>query len=151
MCTGRRTLMCSIIDASVVDLPEPVGPVTSTNPCLKSHAAASIVRDADLARRRDRERDGAHRHRELAAAEEAVRAEAVRVGVREREVEVALVVQLREQLLGEQTARSSRRTFAARSTGAPLIGTSRPSTRTRAGEPGVIRRSVPPRRMTSFR
>ena len=34
-------LMYSIIDASVVDLPDPVGPVTRTNPCLKSHAAAS--------------------------------------------------------------------------------------------------------------
>ena len=32
MCSSRSSLMMSIIDASVVDLPEPVGPVTRTNP-----------------------------------------------------------------------------------------------------------------------
>src|SRR5260221_5195283 len=40
---------------------------------------------------------------------------------------------------------------SAESTGAPSIGASRPSTRTRTGEPGVMRRSVPPRRMISTR
>ena len=32
MCSSRVSLMTSIIEASVVDLPEPVGPVTSTSP-----------------------------------------------------------------------------------------------------------------------
>ena len=32
MCTGDLELMMSTNDASVVDLPEPVGPVTSTSP-----------------------------------------------------------------------------------------------------------------------
>ena len=32
MCSWRSSLIMSIIAASVVDLPEPVGPVTSTNP-----------------------------------------------------------------------------------------------------------------------
>ena len=32
MCSCRSVLILSIIDASVVDLPEPVGPVTSTRP-----------------------------------------------------------------------------------------------------------------------
>ena len=32
MCSRRSVLILSIIDASVVDLPEPVGPVTSTRP-----------------------------------------------------------------------------------------------------------------------
>ena len=32
MCSCRASLILSIIEASVVDLPEPVGPVTSTKP-----------------------------------------------------------------------------------------------------------------------
>ncbi len=32
MCSCRSVLILSMIDASVVDLPEPVGPVTSTSP-----------------------------------------------------------------------------------------------------------------------
>ena len=32
MCSSRLSLISSIIEASVVDLPEPVGPVTSTRP-----------------------------------------------------------------------------------------------------------------------
>ena len=32
MCSSRVSLISSIIDASDVDLPEPVGPVTSTRP-----------------------------------------------------------------------------------------------------------------------
>jgi hypothetical protein len=32
MCSSRLALITSISDASVVDLPEPVGPVTSTKP-----------------------------------------------------------------------------------------------------------------------
>ena len=32
MCSSRVALISSIIDASEVDLPEPVGPVTSTKP-----------------------------------------------------------------------------------------------------------------------
>ncbi len=32
MCSCRDSLILSSIDASVVDLPEPVGPVTSTKP-----------------------------------------------------------------------------------------------------------------------
>jgi len=32
MCSSRLSLISSIMEASVVDLPEPVGPVTITNP-----------------------------------------------------------------------------------------------------------------------
>ena len=35
-------LIRSIIDASVVDLPEPVGPVTSTSPRGRSHSSVTI-------------------------------------------------------------------------------------------------------------
>ena len=36
MCSGLVRLMMSISDARVVDLPEPVGPVTSTRPRRRS-------------------------------------------------------------------------------------------------------------------
>src|SRR5258707_15737404 len=38
MCSSRSLLILSSIAASVVDLPEPVGPVTSTNPRGFSHS-----------------------------------------------------------------------------------------------------------------
>ncbi len=41
MCSIRRVLMKSIIDARVVDLPEPVVPVTSTSPRCSSQIFSS--------------------------------------------------------------------------------------------------------------
>ena len=40
-CTGRRAQMYLIIAASVVDLPLPVGPVTSTSPTLSAASSSS--------------------------------------------------------------------------------------------------------------
>ena len=42
MCPFRSLLILSIIAASVVDLPEPVGPVTSTRPRGRSASLAMI-------------------------------------------------------------------------------------------------------------
>jgi hypothetical protein len=46
MCSGLVRLMMSISDASVVDLPEPVGPVTSTRPFRRSVKALTAVGNA---------------------------------------------------------------------------------------------------------
>ena len=43
MCERCRVLMRSSIDASVVDLPEPVGPVTSTRPRGRSHMSETVL------------------------------------------------------------------------------------------------------------
>jgi hypothetical protein len=42
MCSCRSVLILSIIDASVVDFPEPVGPVTSTRPRGRFESSATI-------------------------------------------------------------------------------------------------------------
>ncbi len=43
MCFAYFLLISLIIEAKVVDLPSPVGPVTNTNPCLKSIACLIIA------------------------------------------------------------------------------------------------------------
>ena len=48
MCTERVSLMRSMIDASVVDLPEPVGPVTSTKPRGSVASQSAAGRKAEL-------------------------------------------------------------------------------------------------------
>ena len=48
MCRLRVSLMRSMIAASVVDLPEPVGPVTSTRPLRSVRDAAHLVGQAEL-------------------------------------------------------------------------------------------------------
>ena len=50
MCSWRSRLITSIIDASVVDLPEPVGPVTRTKPRGLRVNSAQDLRQAELSR-----------------------------------------------------------------------------------------------------
>ena len=48
MCSSRSSLIMSTIEASVVDLPEPVGPVTSTNPRgLRVNSVSTSGRPSD--------------------------------------------------------------------------------------------------------
>ena len=53
MCPRIRVLILSIIDASVVDLPEPVGPVTSTSPRGLLAQLGDHRRQAELLERDD--------------------------------------------------------------------------------------------------
>ena len=89
MCSWRSALILSIIAASVVDLPLPVGPVTSTRPRGRSASVAEDRRQAEVAERANllgnQTVDGADR----AALVEDVAAEAREPADAEREVELA--------------------------------------------------------------
>ena len=103
MWSVRLRLTSSIIAASVVDLPEPVGPVTSTSPrgCIAS--AASVERQAELLERLQLLRDDAEGGAERAALEVDVDAEAGEAGNRVRGVDLALDLELL-LLLGREHA-----------------------------------------------
>ena len=87
------SLMWLTIAASVVDLPEPVGPVTSTMPRGWSAISREDLRRLQVLERQDLRRDGPHHRRRAALLHEGVDAEARQVRHREREValEVFLV------------------------------------------------------------
>ena len=59
MCRLRVSLIRSMIAASVVDLPEPVGPVTSTRPLRIERDAAHLLGQAELLDGHDLRRDDA--------------------------------------------------------------------------------------------
>ena len=79
--------MWSISAASVVDLPEPVGPATRTSPRGLSRARRAGGQ-AELLERDDLERDHPERAGDRAALHEDVRAEAREPGDRVREVDL---------------------------------------------------------------
>ena len=84
MCSCRSVLILSMIDASVVDLPEPVGPVTRTSPRGFFASSATIGGSPSSCEGEDLERDGAERAGHRAALHEDVRAEARRAPSRRR-------------------------------------------------------------------
>ena len=102
MCWRVSVLILSMIEASVVLLPEPVGPGDE-------HEAARLVRRArrrpggkpELVEREDLERNRAERARDGAALQEDVGAEARQVLHAEREVELLGLLELDLLLLGE--------------------------------------------------
>ena len=57
MCSWRSRLILSIIAASVVDLPEPVGPVTRIRPRGLSASLATTGGRPSSSKRRDLERE----------------------------------------------------------------------------------------------
>ena len=63
MWQARSVLIWSIIEASVVDLPEPVGPVTRIRPWCSSAKVAHDRRQAELVHGRDLAGDDPQRHR----------------------------------------------------------------------------------------
>ena len=89
MCSERVLLTWSISAASVVDLPEPVGPVTSTSPRALSASCLEVLGKAELGERLDLGRDHAERRAERGALEEDVDAEAADAGDRVGHVDVA--------------------------------------------------------------
>ena len=98
---GLVALMMSTSDASVVDLPEPVGPVTSTRPRGRSANCCTDAGKPERLEGHDLERDGPHDGADRVALQEDVHAEAadLRHGVRRVELEVGL--ELLPLLLGE--------------------------------------------------
>ena len=76
MCSERVRLTWSISAASVVDLPEPVGPVTRTSPRGLSASPSMCWRKAELRERPDLGRDHAEGRAERATLEEDVDAQA---------------------------------------------------------------------------
>ncbi len=75
---AARVLILSIMAASVVDLPLPVGPVTSTRPRGSLHSSVDRARQAELLERRDLVRNGAEGAADGALLQEEVAAEAAR-------------------------------------------------------------------------
>ena len=93
MCCRRVRLMWSIIDASVVVLPEPVAPVTSTRPRRSSARRVTPSGKAEREEVRDLARDHAECERRRAALPESVDAEAWQGRIGVRDVEVARVLE----------------------------------------------------------
>ena len=93
----RVWLILSIIAASVVDLPLPVGPVTRTRPFVRLGELARHRRQPQLVERQDLERDLPDHHADHAALQEDVGAEARQA--LDAEGEVQLLVGLEALLL----------------------------------------------------
>ena len=107
MCSRRSVLILSIIAASVVDLPLPVGPVTSTRPRGRSASVAMTGGSAELVERLDLLGDDAVDGRDGAALVEHVAAEAREAADAEREVELqrlleALLLRVGQHAVGQR-------------------------------------------------
>ena len=113
MWTGRVALMWSIIAASVVDLPEPVGPVTSTRPRGRSARNLHTFGRPSSSMRRDLQRDDAEDRAHRVALLEDVGAEARQARDAVREVELELGLEAAALLLGEQAEDHRLRVLAA--------------------------------------
>ena len=140
MWSARVRLISSIIAASVVDLPEPVGPVTSTRPRGFSASSCSDVGQAELLERLDLVRDQAERGAERLALEEDVDAEARDARDRVREVDLAVDLEPL-LLLGREDAVEQVARLLGVSGGTPSRRCRWPRMRTTGGEPTVMCRS----------
>jgi hypothetical protein len=108
MCFSARSFTWRTIAASVVDLPEPVTPVTSTMPRSALAIAASAGRQPELFERRDVDRHQAHDDRERAPLPHDVHAEPPEPRRRPRAVVVRQVVDARAVGLGGSSPTRSR-------------------------------------------
>ena len=96
MCFAMRVLMWSIIAASVVDLPEPVVPVSRMIPRSSLGQLGDDRRQVEVGDRADGVRDRAADEAQRAALTEGVDAEARDAGDRVREVDLVLAAELVE-------------------------------------------------------
>ena len=94
MCSARVELMRSIIAASVVDLPEPVTPVTSTSPRASSQMPFRRSWEEIVRRWLDLGGDDAEHHADVAALLEDVDTEAAQSGDAIRHVEFGIFLEL---------------------------------------------------------
>ena len=148
MWSSRVRLISSITAASVVDLPEPVGPVTRTRPRGFGREVLQHGRKAELLERLQLGRDEAEGRAEALALEVDVHAEAREAGDRVGDVDLALDLEVLlllgredpvEHPLGVVGPQPGELVRAAR--GAPL-------TRMTGSEPTVTWRSDAPRTTT---
>ena len=129
-------MITSIIAARVVDLPEPVGPVTRTKPRGLRGQLAQHLRHAERVEGRDLLRDEAEGGADRAALEEAVDAEAGDAGDRVGEVELLVVLEAFALVVVEDAVDDLAGLLAGRATGKPSIGTILPLSRIAGGKPG---------------
>ena len=107
MCTARFALIQSTIDARVVDLPDPVGPVTNTSPWVRLAELADRPRQADVVERRDVPRDDPQRDGDGALLPERVAADPGGVAPGEGEVDLGTGGELRALTLVEEAEREA--------------------------------------------
>ena len=93
MCSDRVLLMRSMMEASVVDFPEPVGPVRSTKPAGEPGQPFGDGGQAQLVEGRDVGGDHPEGQRRLALLGERAATEAGPVEPAQREVDVLLLVE----------------------------------------------------------
>ena len=144
MCLDIVRFMWSIIAASVVDLPEPVVPVSRMIPRSSSASSVTDSRQAELLDGLDDHRDGAHDDRDRAALHEGVDAEAAEALDRVGEVDLVLGLELLE-LVGVVEHLLRARAACPRGTAARCPGSARARRAGgRAGRTGIFRwRSEP--------
>ena len=131
-------LISSIIAASVVDLPEPVGPVTSTRPRGRSGELVQAVGQPELLERADLVRDQAERGADGVALEEHVDAEARDAGDGVRDVDLPLDLEPLLLLGREDPVEQLAGVVGGQRRRDPRAAGSRPCTRT-AGEAPTLR------------
>ncbi len=101
MCSSRVRLISSIIAASEVDLPEPVGPVTSTKPRGRLAKSCTTAGSPSSSMRAQVEGDQAKRRADRAALEVGVDTKARVTGDRVGEVELPVRLQALALVAGE--------------------------------------------------
>ena len=145
----RLRLIELIIDASVVDFPEPVAPVTRTRPRCSFASSFDALRQPQLLEARNLLGDEAEGERDRAPLPVAVDAEAADAVDHVGRVQLSVCVEalaLRRCELGDERMRVSRSlSVSSRSSS----GISSPSTRAIAGEATLRCRSLPPSSMSS--
>ncbi len=107
MCSSRSALILSSIAASVVDLPDPVGPVTSTRPRGLSHMPLTTSGQAQRVETFDLPRNGTEHRADRSALIEDVAAEAGQILQAEREVQLqvffeAVLLRVGEHAVGQR-------------------------------------------------
>ena len=143
-CRARVELMWSIIAASVVDLPEPVVPVSSTMPRSSSASVATTSGSDEVLDRADVHRDRAGDDRHVAALAEGVDAEPRDVLDRVAEVDLVVVRELAQLVrVVEHLMHRGLGLLGASSSGRPSIGRRAPSIRVIGGAPAFRWRSDP--------
>ena len=135
--------MWSIMPASVVVLPEPVGPVTSTRPRGSIASAASASGQAEVVERDRADADPAEHQAGRAARAEGVDAEAADAGQGVGEVGLVGPGELLAEVVAQHLVEAMSSVSAGVSTSAWSLR-SRPSMRTRGGDPTLQCRSEPP-------
>ena len=101
MCSSRSLLILSSMAASVVDLPEPVGPVTSTRPRGLSHKVRTMAGRPESVEALDFPGNRAKHGGDGAALMEDVAAETSQALQAEREVELEIFLQAMLLHVGE--------------------------------------------------